>query len=100
MVQQQTENAQAQVPGGAAEIGVIGGSGFYSFLEDVTEVRVDTPYGEPSDSLFLGEIAGRRVAFLPRHGRATICRPTASTTAPTCGPCARPASGRCSARAR
>jgi 5'-methylthioadenosine phosphorylase len=52
-----------------AEIGVIGGSGFYSFLDDVTEVTVDTPYGAPSDSLFLGEIAGRRVAFLPRHGR-------------------------------
>ncbi len=52
-----------------AEIGVVGGSGFYSFLDDVTEVTVDTPYGEPSDSLFLGELAGRRVAFLPRHGR-------------------------------
>ncbi len=48
---------------------MIGGSGFYSFLEDVTEVEVETPYGSPSDSLFLGEIAGRRVAFLPRHGR-------------------------------
>ncbi|MDK1476560.1 S-methyl-5'-thioadenosine phosphorylase [Streptomyces sp. 549] len=53
-----------------AEIGVIGGSGFYSFLEDVTEVPVDTPYGTPSDSLFLGELAGRKVAFLPRHGRS------------------------------
>ncbi|WP_181790920.1 S-methyl-5'-thioadenosine phosphorylase [Streptomyces phytophilus] len=52
-----------------AEIGVIGGSGFYSFLDDVTEIAVETPYGPPSDSLFLGEIAGRRVAFLPRHGR-------------------------------
>ncbi|MHC0432530.1 S-methyl-5'-thioadenosine phosphorylase [Streptomyces sp. O3] len=52
-----------------ADIGVIGGSGFYSFLEDVTEIQVDTPYGAPSDSLFLGELAGRRVAFLPRHGR-------------------------------
>lgn len=52
-----------------AEIGVIGGSGFYSFLEDVMEVTVETPYGMPSDSLFLGEVAGRRVAFLPRHGR-------------------------------
>jgi 5'-methylthioadenosine phosphorylase len=51
------------------EIGVIGGSGFYSFLDDVTEVTVDTPYGSPSDSLFLGEVAGREVAFLPRHGR-------------------------------
>ncbi|MFF5446892.1 S-methyl-5'-thioadenosine phosphorylase [Streptomyces sp. NPDC012888] len=53
-----------------AEIGVIGGSGFYSFLEDVSEVQVETPYGAPSDSLYLGELAGRRVAFLPRHGRA------------------------------
>lgn len=53
-----------------AEIGVIGGSGFYSFLDDVTEVTVETPYGPPSDSLFLGETAGRRVAFLPRHGRS------------------------------
>ncbi|MEU7485686.1 S-methyl-5'-thioadenosine phosphorylase [Streptomyces sp. NPDC042319] len=52
-----------------AEIGVIGGSGFYSFLDEVTEVTVETPYGPPSDSLFLGEIAGRQVAFLPRHGR-------------------------------
>ncbi|OKH97783.1 5'-methylthioadenosine phosphorylase [Streptomyces sp. CB02923] len=52
-----------------AEIGVIGGSGFYSFLDDVTEITVDTPYGSPSDSLFLGEVAGRTVAFLPRHGR-------------------------------
>ncbi|NBM18141.1 S-methyl-5'-thioadenosine phosphorylase [Streptomyces sp. GC420] len=52
-----------------AEIGVIGGSGFYSFLENVAEVTVDTPYGQPSDSLFIGEIAGRKVAFLPRHGR-------------------------------
>ncbi|WP_433547227.1 S-methyl-5'-thioadenosine phosphorylase [Streptomyces sp. CA-294286] len=64
--------AQAQSPRSEvrqAEIGVIGGSGFYSFLQDVTEVEVDTPYGRPSDSLFLGEIAGRKVAFLPRHGR-------------------------------
>jgi 5'-methylthioadenosine phosphorylase len=53
----------------SAEIGVIGGSGLSSFLDDVTEIQVDTPYGSPSDSLFLGEVAGRRVAFLPRHGR-------------------------------
>jgi 5'-methylthioadenosine phosphorylase len=52
-----------------AEIGVFGGSGFYSLLDDVREVKVDTPYGPPSDSLFLAEVAGRRVAFLPRHGR-------------------------------
>ena len=52
-----------------AEIGVFGGSGFYSLLEDVREVKVDTPYGAPSDSLFLADVAGRRVAFMPRHGR-------------------------------
>ncbi|MFJ3926054.1 S-methyl-5'-thioadenosine phosphorylase [Streptomyces sp. NPDC090022] len=52
-----------------AEIGVIGGSGFYSFLEDVSEIQVETPYGPPSDSLYVGELAGRQVAFLPRHGR-------------------------------
>jgi len=52
-----------------AEIGVIGGSGFYSLLEDVTETKIDTPYGPPSDSVFLATVAGRRVAFLPRHGR-------------------------------
>ncbi|MCX9193650.1 5'-methylthioadenosine phosphorylase [Carbonactinospora thermoautotrophica] len=52
-----------------AEIGVIGGSGFYAFLDDVTEVPVDTPYGAPSDPVVIGEVAGRTVAFLPRHGR-------------------------------
>jgi 5'-methylthioadenosine phosphorylase len=52
-----------------AEIGVFGGSGFYSLLEDVREVKVDTPYGQPSDSLFLANVKGRQVAFLPRHGR-------------------------------
>jgi 5'-methylthioadenosine phosphorylase len=52
-----------------AEIGVFGGSGFYALLDDVREIKVDTPYGAPSDSVFLAEIAGRRVAFLPRHGR-------------------------------
>jgi 5'-methylthioadenosine phosphorylase len=52
-----------------AEIGVFGGSGFYSLLADVREIKVDTPYGPPSDSFFLAEVAGRNVAFLPRHGR-------------------------------
>jgi 5'-methylthioadenosine phosphorylase len=52
-----------------AEIGVFGGSGFYSLLDDVREIKVDTPYGAPSDSLFLADVAGRKVAFLPRHGR-------------------------------
>lgn len=52
-----------------AEIGVFGGSGFYSLLTDVREIKVDTPYGPPSDSIFLAEVQGRKVAFLPRHGR-------------------------------
>jgi 5'-methylthioadenosine phosphorylase len=57
------------VEGGArADVGVFGGSGFYAFLEDVDEVAVDTPYGAPSGPFHLGDLGGRRVAFLPRHG--------------------------------
>ena len=52
-----------------ATVGVFGGSGFYAFLDDVEEVAVDTPYGPPSDRLFIGDVGGTRVAFLPRHGR-------------------------------
>lgn len=52
-----------------AEIGVFGGSGFYSLLQDVREAKVDTPYGPPSDSYFLATVNGRKVAFLPRHNR-------------------------------
>jgi 5'-methylthioadenosine phosphorylase len=61
----------ADPPAGSprAEIGVIGGSGFYSFLDEVTEVVVSTPFGAPSDPLVIGDVAGRQVAFLPRHGR-------------------------------
>ena len=49
-------------------IGVFGGSGFYSLLDDVEEASVDTPYGEPSAALSIGLLEGVRVAFLPRHG--------------------------------
>ena len=52
-----------------ADIGVFGGSGFYSLMENSREAWVETPYGAPSDKVALGEIAGRRVAFLPRHGK-------------------------------
>ena len=48
---------------------MIGGSGFYSFLEDPEDVVVATPYGEPSAPVSVGEVSGHRVAFLPRHGR-------------------------------
>ncbi|WP_227466948.1 S-methyl-5'-thioadenosine phosphorylase [Nocardioides lijunqiniae] len=51
-----------------ADVAVIGGTGFYSFLDDPTDHVVDTPYGAPSAPVSVGEVAGRRVAFLPRHG--------------------------------
>src|SRR6516165_1910603 len=54
---------------GAASIGVIGGSGFYELLDRGEEVTVDTPFGQPSDVIVTGDASGRRVAFLPRHGR-------------------------------
>jgi 5'-methylthioadenosine phosphorylase len=50
-------------------VGVIGGSGFYSLLDEPAERLVDTPYGPPSDALTFGSLAGREVVFLPRHGR-------------------------------
>ncbi|HXY71770.1 MAG TPA: S-methyl-5'-thioadenosine phosphorylase [Actinomycetota bacterium] len=52
----------------AVKIGVFGGSGFYSFLDDVEEAKVETPYGEPSAPVSVGSVDGRRVAFIPRHG--------------------------------
>jgi len=52
-----------------AEIGVFGGSGFYSFLDDAEDVAVDTPYGATSDRFVIGDVGGKRVAFMPRHGR-------------------------------
>src|SRR4029453_7253085 len=52
-----------------ADVGIFGGSGFYSFLDDVEEVELNTPYGKPSAPYVIGEIEGARVAFLPRHGR-------------------------------
>jgi 5'-methylthioadenosine phosphorylase len=52
-----------------ADIGVFGGSGFYDFLTDAETVRVETPYGSPSADITIGTIHGKRVAFLPRHGK-------------------------------
>jgi len=52
-----------------ADIGVIGGSGLYALLDGATEHQVSTPYGPPSDPITVAEVGGRRVAFLPRHGR-------------------------------
>lgn len=54
--------------GRRADIGVYGGSGLYSLLDDVEQVTVETPYGPPAAPVAIGTVAGRRVAFLPRHG--------------------------------
>lgn len=52
-------------------LGVIGGSGLYTMpeLTDITEQRIQTPFGDPSDAVVIGSLRGRRIAFLPRHGR-------------------------------
>src|SRR5260221_6365629 len=57
--------------GAAATIGIMGGSGLYSMagLKETREIRVKTPFGEPSDAIVLGTLEGKRVAFLARHGR-------------------------------
>ncbi len=61
-----------------AEIAVIGGSGLYDMdaLTNVDRVNVETPFGDPSDSIVVGDLAGVRVAFLPRHGRGHCFNPT------------------------
>ena len=61
-----------------ATIGVIGGSGLYAMpgLEQIEEVRLETRYGPPSEPYVLGTLAGRRVAFLPRHGRGHRLNPS------------------------
>ncbi len=52
----------------SADLAIIGGSGFYTFLDDPETVEVETPYGPPSAPISVGTIGDRRVAFLPRHG--------------------------------
>jgi len=61
-----------------AKIGVIGGSGLYQMeaLQDVEEVKLETPFGDPSDALIVGTLEGMRVAFLARHGRNHHLMPT------------------------
>lgn len=49
-------------------IGVIGGSGFYTFLNDARQIAVETPFGPPSEPPMVGRVEGREVAFIPRHG--------------------------------
>ncbi|HAU31578.1 MAG: Purine nucleoside phosphorylase [Desulfotomaculum sp. 46_296] len=52
-----------------AEIGIFGGSGFYRFLDNVKEYKIETPYGPPSDKIAIADFKGKRIAFLPRHGK-------------------------------
>ncbi len=61
-----------------AEFGVIGGTGLYdpNLLKNIQEITVDTPYGKPSDAITVGELGGKSVAFLPRHGKNHTIRPT------------------------
>ncbi len=51
-----------------AGIGVFGGSGFYEFIENAEGIKIDTPYGSPSDLVTIGTIGDKKVAFIPRHG--------------------------------
>jgi len=59
------------------EIGVIGGSGLYHIegLENLEEVKISTPFGEPSDAFLIGKLEGREIAFLSRHGRGHTILP-------------------------
>jgi 5'-methylthioadenosine phosphorylase len=61
-----------------AKIGVIGGSGLYEMegLANIAEVKIKTPFGEPSDTIIVGELQGKKIAFLPRHGRGHFINPT------------------------
>ncbi|HEV7145664.1 MAG TPA: S-methyl-5'-thioadenosine phosphorylase [Pedococcus sp.] len=52
-----------------AHLGLIGGSGFYEFFDSGERVRLSTPFGDPSDDILVGEVEGRRVAFIARHGQ-------------------------------
>ncbi|MEW5989381.1 MAG: S-methyl-5'-thioadenosine phosphorylase [Chloroflexota bacterium] len=60
------------------ELAVMGGSGLYAMeeLTDVEELRVVTPFGDPSDAITIGTLCGRRLAFLPRHGRGHLLTPS------------------------
>ncbi len=61
-----------------AEIAIIGGTGVYDSdaFENVQEVEIETPFGRPSDKILIGDFEGRKVAFLPRHGRGHVYSPT------------------------
>ncbi|MFH1821168.1 MAG: S-methyl-5'-thioadenosine phosphorylase [Methanobacteriota archaeon] len=62
-----------------AEFGIIGGTGLYDpkLLKNAEDIELETPYGPPSDSITIGELNGKQVAFLPRHAKKHTIRPTA-----------------------
>src|SRR3974390_1156208 len=72
------KGTSAPTKGPVARIGVIGGSGLYSMngLSDTRELRVKTPFGDPSDAIVVGSLKGKRVPFLARHGRGHRFMPT------------------------
>ena len=71
MAANKAKRSKSAKTGAKAAIGIIGGSGLYSVngLMDAREIRVKTPFGDPSDAIVLGTLEGKRVAFLARHGR-------------------------------
>jgi 5'-methylthioadenosine phosphorylase len=71
MSAKKAKQSKSAAPKAQAEIGIIGGSGLYAMkgLTNTREVRVKTPFGDPSEAIVLGTLEGKRVAFLARHGR-------------------------------
>src|ERR1700693_6528789 len=71
MAATKAKRSKSAKTGAKAAIGIIGGSGLYSMsgLTETREIRVKTPFGDPSDAIVLGTLEGKRVAFLARHGR-------------------------------
>jgi purine nucleoside phosphorylase len=70
-----------------AEIGILGGSGFYEFLDDVEEVEVETPYGAPSAPVEVATVSARASLSYPGTDESMSCRRPRSITAPTSGRC-------------
>ncbi len=71
MATKKTRKSKRAKSDARAAIGIIGGSGLYSMagLTNTREIRVRTPFGDPSETIVLGTLEGKRVAFLARHGR-------------------------------
>jgi len=78
MATKKTGKSKSAKSDAKAAIGIIGGSGLYSMsgLTNAREIRVKTPFGDPSDAIVLGTLEGKRVAFLARHGRGHRILPT------------------------